>query len=87
MITLQTHIPVAEFFKYLAFCFRLYLEILPAGFAAVDVREGFTSALKGSIAVPEQNICLILQLLFLQTVPTFPVFLFIGKNLLLIFQN
>lgn len=53
---------------------------MPAGFAVVDVREGFTSALKESIAVPEQNIRLILQLLFLQTVPAFPVLLLHGEK-------
>lgn len=59
---------------------------MPAGFAAVEVCEGFTSALKGNIAVPEQNICLILQLLFLQTVPTFPVLLFMRKKLIFDFS-
>lgn len=58
---------------------------MPTGFAAVDVREGFTRALKESIAVPEQNICLILQLLFLQTVPTFPVLLLHGEKAYFLF--
>lgn len=87
MITLKTHIPVVEFLKSFAFCFRLCLEIMPPGFAAVDICEGFTSALKGSTAVPEQNICLTLQLLFLQTVPTFPVLLFMGKKLIFDFSE
>lgn len=50
---------------------------MPAGFATVDVCEGFTSALKGSIAVPEH---MFNPATIIFAVPTFLVLPFMGKK-------